>query len=372
MIWIIFLFPVLTFSQVDIFGYYESEYDYLKLQEENYNFGYNKLRLDLESQASDNVMIFGNINFQLYHGKTDWDIIDFIPNSISTDIGSLIFSLKDTLFLENIYLRTSFSKFDLTFGRQPLSLGTGYAWNPLDIFNRKELMDPTYEQPGINALRMGIPLADRTHIDAIITPDSTWGMSTKMIQFKTGLSRFDMSFNGAYQYHLIPEKEIGYIYDEVYFVGTSFVGELWEFGLWGETLWSLNIDDNFGEILFGTDYTLDYGLYLMCEYFHNSLGVEKDNLLFDHYLYNYSGEIHSLMQNYIFAMGMYNLTDFIASSMVVVGNLDDNSFILVPQIDFDIFEDVSMGVLLSQSIGEEDTEFGIQNRAVRFRIRAYF
>ena len=373
MIWIIFLLPVLTFAQVDIFGYYESEHDYLQLQNSNYNFGYNKLRLDLESRPSDQVMIAGNINFQLYHGKTDWDFIDFIPKSIGTDIGSLSFSLKDTLFLDNIYLRTSFSKFDLTIGRQPLSLGTGYAWNPLDIFNRKELMDPTYEQPGINALRMEIPMVlDGTHLDAIITPDSTWKMSTKMIQIKKGLGSFDISLNSAYQHHLVPNTEAGYTYENVYFSGGAFVGEFWEFGLWGETLWSLDVDDNFGEVVLGTDYTLNNGFYLMCEYFHNSLGVNKDDLLFDHYMYNYSGETHSLMQNYIFTMGMYNLADFITSSMVVFGNLDDNSFILAPQIDFDIFEDVSMGVWLSQSIGDEDTEFGIQNRAVRFRIRAYF
>ena len=117
MIWIIFFIPVLIFAQVDISGYYESEYDYLQLQNADYNFEYNKLRLDLESRSSDKVMIAGNINAQLYHGKTDWDLIDFIPNSIGTDIGSLTFSLKDTLFLDNIYLRTSLSKFDLIIGR---------------------------------------------------------------------------------------------------------------------------------------------------------------------------------------------------------------------------------------------------------------
>jgi len=69
---------------------------------------------------------------------------------------------------------------------------------------------------------------------------------------------------------------------------------------------------------------------------------------------------------------MYNVSDYIASSMVVFGNLDDNSYILAPQIDWEVFEDVTVGVWVSQSIGDEDTEFGIQNRAVRFRIRAYF
>ena len=110
----------------------------------------------------------------------------------------------------------------------------------------------------------------------------------------------------------------------------------------------------------------------MCEYLHNSLGADKNDLQFNHYMNKYSGETHSIMKNYIFAMGMYNVSDYIASSMVVFGNLDDNSYILAPQIDWEVFEDVTVGVWVSQSFGENDTEFCIQDLALRFRIRAYF
>ena len=110
----------------------------------------------------------------------------------------------------------------------------------------------------------------------------------------------------------------------------------------------------------------------MCEYFHNSSGAQEESLNFEHYINYYSGVSHSLIQNYIFAMGMYNVTDYIISSMAVFGNLEDNSYILAPQIDWEAFEDVTVGAWVSQSIGDEDTEFGIQNRAVRFRVRAYF
>ena len=89
MIRIIFLLPMLTFAQIDIFGYFESEYDNIQFTNTDYNFGYNKLRLDLESRLSDQVVMAGNINFQLYHGKTNWDLIDFIPESISNDNTSL-------------------------------------------------------------------------------------------------------------------------------------------------------------------------------------------------------------------------------------------------------------------------------------------
>jgi len=369
---IIFLMPLIVFAQVDLFGYYESEYDHIQLANKSYNFGYNKLRVDLESRPSDQIMIAGNINFQLFHGKTDWDLIDFIPKSISADNEFLSFALKDTLFLDNIYLRTSLSNFDFTIGRQPLSLGTGYAWNPLDIFNRKDLMDPAYEQLGVNALRIEIPVATTSILDILIEPGSTWNMSSKMIQLKSHLGSFDYSLNGGGQYRVVPDDNSHYISNHFIFGGGSFVGEFWEFGLWGETFWSLDTDINFGEVVCGIDHTFNNGFYLMTEYFHHSLGAEKSEVSFEHYLYNFSGETHSLMKNYIFTMGMYNMTDYISASLISFGNLDDESFILAPQLNWDVFEDVNMGVWASQSFGQNDTEFAIQDLAIRFRVRAYF
>ena len=106
MIWVIFLLPVLTFAQVDIFGYYESEYDYLQLQNSDYNFGYNKLRLDLESRSSDQVMIAGNINFQLPYGKIEWDFFDFIPVDTVEFDGEEITSFPKSFWLAEM-TRTS-------------------------------------------------------------------------------------------------------------------------------------------------------------------------------------------------------------------------------------------------------------------------
>ena len=78
------------------------------------------------------------------------------------------------------------------------------------------------------------------------------------------------------------------------------------------------------------------------------------------------------MQNYIFAMGMYYITDYISANLLVFGNLDDESFMLAHQIEWDAFEDVTASILMSQSFGDDDTEFGIQDFALRFRLRAYF
>ena len=110
----------------------------------------------------------------------------------------------------------------------------------------------------------------------------------------------------------------------------------------------------------------------MCEYFHNSSGAEEDSLNFGHYMNYYSGETHSLLQNYIFTMCMYPLTDILSSSILAFGNLDDNSFIIAPQLEWDVFENVTFSTFISQAMGNADSEFGIQKNAVRFRLRAYF
>ncbi|MFQ6608236.1 MAG: hypothetical protein ACE5EE_06835 [Fidelibacterota bacterium] len=370
-------------AQMDFLGYFESEVDQIQLIDRQYTFGYNKLRLDFESRAVDDVLITGNINVQKFHGKTTWDFFDFLPFDsvqISEDIiTSLPVVISDTLYLDNIYLRATFPHLDLTVGRQPVSLGTGYAWNPLDIFNRKDLLDPTYEQPGVNAVRAEIPLADRAGLDLIIQPDSSFGSSTKMIQLKTGWGSFDFTMNYAQQYHLIPYwafrnyNDMIPTHENLQLAGGSFVGQVGELGLWGEVIRSLNSNwKDFGELVLGADHTLDSGLYIMVEYFTNSLGANESELAFNHYLHYFSGETHSLMQDYLFVLSMFAFSNFVSGSVFLFGNLDDQSFSLVPQLQWNAFENVDISFLFSQSFGEKDTEFGIQDKALRLRLRAYF
>lgn len=78
------------------------------------------------------------------------------------------------------------------------------------------------------------------------------------------------------------------------------------------------------------------------------------------------------MQNYIFALTMFALNDFISGSFMAFGNLDDRSFSVIPQIEWSAFENVSISLFVSQSFGDNDTEFGVQDKALRLRMRAYF
>jgi len=387
---LIFL-PCVLFAQTSFFGYYEVEFDQLKFANQTYNYGYNKLRLDFEARSEDAITIGANVNIQKYFDNTSWNLLDFLP----MDIWQTIFQpqnvpqeywitefpimLSDTLFLDNIYLKAGFRHFDLTVGKQQISLGTGYAWNPTDIFNTKQLLDPTYEQTGVNAIRAEIPIKGRTGMDIILSPGKDWNESVKMLRLKIGLGRFDLHGTiGQYTWERTQFSPTTFLIDEQSnlrtLYGGSIVGELAGAGLWIEGAWNqLENQEDFFEAAIGTDYTFENGLYIIMEYLRNENGVSnKENLDINHYLQYFNGETHSLMQDYLFGFLNYPLNDFIQLGLLGFGNLNDNSAAINPQILWNLFQDVDMTIMYSHFIGDNNSEFGVQDWGWRIRLRGYF
>ena len=371
-------------SQTDFFGYFETETDQMRSRGTDYSFGYNKVRLDLEVSPLEEAIFRANFNYQIYHGQQRWDLFDFLPLRVTaplTNVGmsEFPFLLGDSLYLDNAYLKVRFSLFDLTVGKQQLSLGTGYIWNPLDIFNRKQLLDPTYEQTGVEAIRVEVPLAHRFLLDIIVSPRDDWGASTKLIRGKVGVGRFDITATvgsllrsrtgfdlTAFQPEVIDQRR--------QMIGWATVGEVMGWGVWTEgSLNSIDGDEDFAEFLLGLDHTFDFSTYLIVEFYHNGSGVlkKKEVMLQDYFSY-FLGETHSLMQDYLFMLGNHPMTDLLTLGFFGLANLNDKSAIISPQIDYSLFENISVSLLVSTGHGDEDSEFGLQDWGVRLRMRVYF
>ena len=390
----ILLLPGLLLAQPEFFGYFESEADVMQLGSTRYNFGYNKFRLDVEVRPSDNVLIGANINIQQYWGKTTWNIFDFVPGYAESGL-VLNVDLPDTLLLDNFYMKLSFPRFDLTVGRQQIPPGVGYAWNPTDIFNSKSLLDPSYEQTGVKALRLEIPLGDRALFTAIAQPEAEIEQSTQQYAFNVGLGCFDFSLTGSLQERV--DYSVPILGDmnikQRMMLGGGLVGELLGWGLWAEfstndlemespfaTFDYSNLspltplpDQTFTEYVLGTDHTFDNSLYFMAEYFHNGLGVaEKDELSPADYLASLGGQSHSLMQDYVFMYAMHPTFDFVTLSTLLFANLNDNSGTFAPQLDWNAFEDTNISLQGSLFWGDDDTEFGLQDWGLRLRVRSDF
>ncbi|MCK5331772.1 MAG: hypothetical protein KAK01_10200 [Candidatus Marinimicrobia bacterium] len=372
-------------AQTDLFGYYEVETDFAQMPSQQIFYGYNKFRLDISSYPGETISLNANLNIQQFFGQREWNLFDYLPASIWEPVfgsgAEYPFTVRDTLYLDNVYARLGFDEFDVTVGKQQLSLGTGYAWNPSDVFNTKDLMDPTYEQTGVPALRVEIPIFDRLMFDLIMAPDYSIEKSTYYFQYKLGIGRFDLTgFSGILEeartaLNLDTDSlEYEVILNQRKMIGGSLVGQIWEIGMWTEGCWNLmNVDENFTEYVVGLDHTFDFRTYLMMEYFHNGRGVaDKEDLTFNDYVGYLGGGAHSIMQDYLFVLANHPLTDFVSLGLYTIGNLNDNSYAIAPLLEWSVFENVSMTFQGGYFLGDDDTEFGSQDWSARIRMRIYF
>ncbi len=367
-------------AQVDWYGYYEAEGDYLQLPSGGLYFGSNKLRVDLEANPSGHIRVGADVVYKTYDGQTRLNFIEFLPKShwpvLPTGDTLTYFELtfRDTLFLDNVYLEFHHPRFDLTLGRQQISPGVGYAWNPTDIFNVKDILDPTYEQTGVRAVRLGIPLGGALGLTGIIQPGPSWRDSPQFYQAKANLGRFDLAIVYGFQRWtqtgllaaVTQTRDMG---------GFTLEGELIGMGVHAE-LAANQLDyasDNlFYEYVLGLDYTFESSLYLLAEYLHNDFGTAPDAITFDDYLTYFMGERHSLGRDYLFGLAMYPITDVLVGQLFAIINLEDRSAVFNPQVDYSVYENVDLSITTSIFFGEEEDEFGNQDLGVRVRLKAYF
>jgi hypothetical protein len=73
------LLPLKAKIDVELFGYFESQLVGLNINKEFIGLFSNKLRLDLKSEISEKITFAANFNTILYHGRTEWNILDFLP-----------------------------------------------------------------------------------------------------------------------------------------------------------------------------------------------------------------------------------------------------------------------------------------------------
>ncbi len=381
--------PFALWAQPEFFGYFESEMDILQVGTEKYNFGYNKFRLGVEARPNDNVLIGANINAQRYWGKTSWNFFDFVPGYTENGY-TMNFLLPDTIMLDNVYMRISFPLLDLTLGRQQISPGVGYAWNPTDIFNHKSLMDPSYEQTGVDVIRLYMPLGRRSSFSGIIQPSDDFGGSTAQVAILAGLGHFDFGMNFTKQFAsssttpILGDPFIG----ERNLLGGSMVGEFLGWGVWTEIAhtkliatsfspWSSiaypEVHKPYSEIVLGLDHTFDNSFYLLAEFLHNEYGIEnRSDLTINDYLMSLGGSTHSLMQDYGFFYLMLPPMGYITLSALAIANLNDNSGTFAPQLDWNAFENTNISLQASWSLGADDTEFGLQDWGLRLRLLSNF
>ena len=369
-------------QELDIYGYFEPQYMGIYKNSNYYQTHTNKLRVDLKSKISENTEFGANVIHLLYFGKKSWNILDFLPDRVTSGVPPEMHSLfqftyKDSFFLDNAYVRFSSSRFALMVGKQQISLGTGYFSNPIDVFNIKNALDPTYEQSGHNAIRMDLFLSQRLSIMVIYSPlEMDWQNSGKLVRLKAGIGHFDVSITG---------NEIQYVSTDFYtfqifqqqrrLLGLDFVGELIHCGVWGEGAYNLiENDDDFYEFIIGADYTFESGLYTMLEYHHNSQ-AKSDYLEYDlnDWMHLFTGETKTISRDQVYGFIRYPLTDLMSIGGSIIVSVSDKSVAFVPMVNYSLFENVDLMLMGNFYIGDEGKTFSsLSGNGVLLRCQVYF
>ncbi|MCK4223562.1 MAG: hypothetical protein KAX39_00175 [candidate division Zixibacteria bacterium] len=378
------LIPQLGAQEVDIFGYFEPQFTLIYLDGNYYQLQSNKLRVDLKSNPVENVEFGANFDWIVYHGKRDWNFWDFIPKEVTSSVHPFRryryqFTYEDRNFLDNAYLRFSFPSFDLMVGKQQISLGTGYAFNPTDVFNFKDLMDPTYEQPGHNALRIDWPLKDGFSLLALYSPESSWQNSGKLLRLKGRWGHFDFSVIGTETEWTVTD----YTYPYYNFItthqrrmlGGDFAGELLGLGIWAEGAYNfVEESKDFWELVVGSDYTFDSELYLMLELYHHSL-AKSDYRQYDlnDWLRFFYQEQKSITRDQLYCFVQYPATDLLKIGGSALVSLSDGSIAFVPTALYSFSENVELTLIGNINVGKEGKAYGNnQGHSLLLRSRVYF
>lgn len=373
---------LLSATTIDITGYYENQTT-TELNDNTANFQiYNKLRLDFNKEISKKITFNSDVIFQTYHGVTEIVMLNYIPEKILSDysqatgisIDSLkensIVKLKNEVLLDNAFLSLYYKHFNFRIGKQPIALGSGYAWNPTDIYNTKNIFDPTYEKKGVNAIKLELPFSSEGMFTTIISPGETWKTSIKSVYLKQFWLGYDFEISYAQKQHT--QANSGYT-DNRNLFGFSFSGTLLGLGIWSETAFNKfsKSDDYFQEVL-GTDFTFENGLYLMSEFYYNGLGKKnKSDYQFGDWI-DLFAKGNNLGRDYLYLGASYPIGDFIECSTYLITNINDKSFYAIPGLTLSISDNADITLTTNIPYGIDNSEFSMLKKSVALRLKAYF
>ena len=238
----------------------------------------------------------------------------------------------DHLVWDKYYFKFYSPRISLTAGKQRIAWGSGYIWNPTDVFNPFVLSFTVKEEEETNveAVRVEVPLGAAGGLDGYMLKDK------RGLRAKTNVGLFDLS---------VSYVDSGEAASQA---GLDFSGDAWGAGVRGEAALKRN---NVLQYMLGWEYTLDNGIGLNLEYYFNGLG-KKDKNSYD-WAGLASGSVNQLGMDYLY-FGLNKILDEITTVKAsVLTNLNDLSFLIYPSYTRNISQNVDLS-LESMILGGPD------------------
>ena len=254
---------------------------------------------------------------------------------LSSTVGTETSKRRIQQNLDRFNLQFNFSAGDLTIGRQAISFGAARFINPTDVFLPFDVRTYNTEyRTGIDAVRFQKPLGQLGEIDfgLILGPDGEAASSAAFGQIKTNLKGSDL--------HATVIR-----FAEQNLIGFGLQTALWDFGTWVEAASVTGIRD-YWRVSLGLDYSFNESTFASVEYHYNGAGSDDvATYLTQINQIPYSqGGVFFLGENYIIPALSIQLSPLTTVGIQGVFNLDDHSTYLSASLNYNVKEDLYIGL----------------------------
>ena len=248
----------------------------------------------------------------------------------------------------------------VTIGRQAVSWGSGFVFNPLDLFNpfAPTTVDTDYKS-GDDLLSVEHLFANGSDLQILGVGHRVGG------ELDGSSSSFGAKWHGFWGISELEFVLARHFEDEILgamlrvpiggaMIRSDLVGNRTKEGDWYYS-GIVNADYSFG--------LFDRMAYVFMEYFHNDFGVrelDEDGVILPQALSERlnRGELFNLMRDYVALGATYQWHPLLVQSTSVIVNLQDKSTLLQTSLSFDPGDHSRLELGFVASLGEEGKEFG--------------
>ena len=262
--------------------------------------------------------------------------------------------------LDRLYFALLGDQGSLRVGRQAITWGDGFVFNPMDLFNPfpptaidrdykvgDDMINTQYSLNQFGDLQL-LYVARRNPDNDEVEFDQA-SLAGKL-HFALGTNEFDAMVSKHFDDHVIGAGSRGYLGDTAWRLDAT-----WTF---------LDDGDDYLSLIANMDYSWVWfkkNFYGFIEYYFNGLGKDDyaDALLDPNINERLArGELFVFGQNYVSGHLQIELHPLVKVSLTSINNIEDPSGILQPYAVWDITQNLQMTGGLNISYGDKGTEFG--------------
>jgi hypothetical protein len=276
----------------------------------------------------------------------------------------------EALALDHAWGLINLGNADLQFGKIPLAWGTGYVFNPTSRAAGASLLDTvTEETPGTLALVPSLyagsltltgyaAFQDKSHSAVSVADAESFENLPFGVKVQGFLGPFDLSA-GLIREVLVVAGESDSWYDRGWYLSLDADGALGPVGVYAEAALKLppeSAPEESLEAAAGLYYTLiSREGELRLEYYHQGGGA-SDTAGYD-FEKVLSLQQQMLAEEYLFAYAEVGLWDYVRAACGGLVNLNDGSFVLLPELFYDAADNLELSLGGMVFAGPEGSEF---------------